>query len=124
LTATKILAAVAVVLWLTQMSATAKVGEFTGEDYLRQCTSTDPNWKAQNQTEHDDAVFCVGYIEAAVTFIVFMDRALYCLPANTTTQDILKATVAYMQSHPDEKQYLFASTMLAAVRAQWPCKPK
>jgi hypothetical protein len=100
----------------------AKVGEFTAADYLRGCTSTDPSWKPQNQDQQDTAAFCVGYIEAAVEFIVLMDRRTYCLPTGATPQDLLKATVAFMKAHPEQKQYLFASVMMAAVQDHWPCQ--
>jgi hypothetical protein len=110
-----------VALCLSPISVGAKVGEFTGEDYLRQCTTTDPNWKPQSKEEQDDAVFCVGYIEAAVTFLALLDRQVFCLPTGATPQDILKATVAFMQAHPDQIQYLFASVMVAALKAKWPC---
>ena len=115
---------IAAALWLAPMSVGAKVGEFTGDDYFRQCTSTNPNGTPQSSTEQDEAVFCVGYIEAAVTLIVVMDGLVFCLPTGATTQDLPKATVAFMQAHPDQKQYLFASVMVAAARAQWPCRSK
>jgi hypothetical protein len=70
------------------------------------------------------AIYCWGYIEAAVTLIVLMDGQSFCLPTGATSQDVLKATVAFMQEHPDQKQYLLASTMVAAVQAQWPCRSK
>ncbi|WP_452100625.1 Rap1a/Tai family immunity protein [Bradyrhizobium monzae] len=34
---------------------------------------------------------------------------------------MIKTTVAFMQAHPDEKQYRFASVIMAAVRDRWPC---
>jgi Rap1a immunity proteins len=83
--------------------------------YLRQCTSDDPNWKPQNHTEQEMAVYCWGYVEAAVTLIVLMDGYSFCLPTGATQQDVLKATFAFMQAHPEQKQYLFASTMMTAV---------
>jgi hypothetical protein len=56
-------------LYLAPIFAGAKVGEFTGDDYLKSCTSTDPNWKPQNKAEQEAAVYCVGYIEASIAFI-------------------------------------------------------
>lgn len=115
---------IALALWLMPISVDAKVGQLTGDDYLRQCTTTDPNWKPQNNAEQEVAVYCIGYIEAAVTIIVLMDGQSFCLPAGARPQDVLKATVAFMQAHPDQKQYLLASVMVAAVQAQWPCRSK
>jgi Rap1a immunity proteins len=117
----RLAATAAVALWLTPISFGAKVGEFTGEDYLRQCTSANPSWKPQTKTEQEMAVFCFGYIEAAVTIIVLMDGRSYCLPMGTTPQDVLKATVAFMQAHPEQQQHQLASVMVAAVQTQWPC---
>jgi hypothetical protein len=117
-------ALLAVALWLAPISVGAKVGEFTGDDYLRHCATTDPSWTPKNKTEQEMAVYCVGYIEAAVTLIVLMDGQSFCLPSGATPQDVLKATVAFMQTRPDQKQYLFASTMVAAVQTQWPCRSK
>jgi Rap1a immunity proteins len=114
----------ALALGLASLTADAKVGEFTGEDYLRQCTTSNPDWKPQNNAEQEMAVYCVGYIEAAVAMIVLMDGKSFCLPTRATPQDVLKATVAFMQAHPDQKQYLLASVMVAAVQAQWPCGSK
>ena len=111
-------------LWLAPISVDAKVGEFTGDNYLNECTTNDPNWKPRNSDEHDRAVYCIGYIDAAITLIVLSNGQSYCLPTGATPQDVLKATVAFMQSHPDQKQYLFASVMVAAVLAQWPCRSK
>jgi Rap1a immunity proteins len=100
----------------------AKVGEFTGDDYLHQCTSADPHWTPQNNSEQEMAVFCVGYIEGAITLIISMDRREYCLPTGATPQDVIKTTFAFLQAHPDQKQHLFASVMLAAVLDRWPCR--
>jgi Rap1a immunity proteins len=109
---------------MTQSGVDAKVGQFTGDDYLSQCATSNPKWKPQNNSEQNMAVFCAGYIEAAVTLIVLMDGQSFCLPIGATPQDVLKATFAFMQAHPDQKQYLFASLMVAAVQAQWPCQSK
>ena len=49
---------VTLALWFAQTSLDAKVGEFTGEDYLQQCTSTDPNWKPKNDLEQASGRFC------------------------------------------------------------------
>jgi Rap1a immunity proteins len=115
----------AVVLALAPISVNAKIGEFTGNDYFRECTTTNADQRPKNADEQDMAVFCVGYTVGAVTTILAMNGRLFCIPPNTTTpQDILKATVAFMQTHPDQKQYLLASVMLGAVAAQWPCKSK
>jgi len=113
---------VTLTLWFAPTKLDAKVGEFTGEDYLQQCTSTDPNRKPGNDLEQAMAVYCVGYIDAAVTMIAFMDGRSFCLPKGTTPQDILTATTAFLQAHPDQKQDLLARTMVAAVQSQWPCK--
>jgi hypothetical protein len=115
---------IAVALLLTPMSVGAKVGEFTGDNYFKECTTTDPNWKPKNSEEQDKAVYCIGYIDAAVTFLVMMNGLSYCLPTNSTPQDILKATIAFMQAHPEQTQYLFGSVMMAAVQNQWPCGSK
>jgi hypothetical protein len=113
---------VTLVLWFAPTKLDAKVGELTGEDYLQQCTSTDPNRKPNDDLEQAMAVYCVGYIDAAVTMIAHMDGRSFCLPKDTTPQDILKATTAFLQTHPDQKQQLLASTMIAALQSQWPCK--
>ena len=113
---------VTLVLWFVPTKLDAKVGELTGEDYLPQCTSTDPNWKPKNDREQAMAIYCVGYIDAAVTMIALMDGRSFCLPKHTTPQDILTATTAFLQAHPDQKEQLLASTMIAAVQSQWPCK--
>jgi hypothetical protein len=99
----------------------AKVGEFTGDDYLRQCTSADPNWRPQSNSEQEMAVYCVGYVEASITLILLMDGRTYCLPTGATPQDVIKTTVAFMQAHPDQKQYLFASVIMGAVLDRWHC---
>jgi Rap1a immunity proteins len=109
---------------LMPISAEAKVGEFTGEDYLRQCTTTKPDQPPGNTEEQEMAVYCVGYIEGAITVLVALDGRLFCMPQNATPQDVLKATFAFMQAHPDQKQYLLASVMMAAAIDQWPCKTK
>jgi hypothetical protein len=109
-------------LWLAPMSAGAKPWEFTGDDYLHRCTTPDPKWKPSTREEQDDAVFCVGYIEGAITVIVQMDGRGFCLPKDASPQDLLKATLSFMQAHPEQKQYLFASVMLVAAIAQWPCR--
>src|SRR5262245_42097825 len=79
-----VLRLIAVALWLVPVSVGAKVGEFTGDDYLRYCTSTNPNWTPQNKTEQEMAVYCLGYVEAAVTLIVLMDGQSFCLPTAGT----------------------------------------
>jgi hypothetical protein len=109
---------------LAPISAGAKVGEFTGEDFSRHCTTTKPDQPPKTTEEQEMAVYCVGYIEGAITVIVALDGQAFCIPHNTTPQDVLKRTFTFMQAHPDQKQYLFASVMLAAVLDQWPCKAK
>lgn len=114
----------AVALWLTPISVDAKVGQFTGDDYVRGCTTSDPDWKPQNTTEEEMTVYCAGYVEAAVTLIVLMDGQSFCLPMGATPQDVVEATIAFMQTDPFQKQYLLANVMVAAVRAKWPCQSK
>jgi hypothetical protein len=109
-------------LWLAPMPVNANHGQFTGDDYLRSCTTPDPNWKPRNSDEQDDAFFCFGYVEGAMTLIVSMDGRDFCLPKGSTPQDVLKATFSFMQAHPEQKQYLFASVMFAAAMAEWPCR--
>jgi hypothetical protein len=105
-------------------SVGARVGEFTGDDFLNRCTTTKPDQSPKNTEEQEMAVYCVGYIEGAVAAIVALDGQSYCLPSNATPQDMLKATITFMQSHPDQKQNLFASVILAAAVDQWPCKTR
>ena len=71
---------VTLTLWFALTKLDAKVGEFTGEDYLHQCTSIDPNRNLKNDLEQAMAVYCVGYIDAAVTMIAHMDGQSF-LPA-------------------------------------------
>jgi hypothetical protein len=70
------------------------------------------------------AVYCAGYIGGAIAVIIALDGGSFCIPHNATPQDVLKTTVTFMQAHPDQKQYLFASVMLAAVLNERPCKAK
>jgi hypothetical protein len=95
----------------------AKFEPLIGDDYLTQCMAA-----PRNTVEDMLAAHCNGYVEAAVTFIVLMNGVRYCIPLDTSPQDVLDATVAFLRAHPDNKQYLFASVMLAAVEAKWPCK--
>jgi hypothetical protein len=113
---------VGVLLLTTGGGTFAKVGELTGGDYLSQCTSTDRNWKPQTSSEQEMAVYCVGYIEGAITLIHLMDGQAYCLPTGATPQDVIKATVAFMQAHPEQKSHLFASVIMAAVLDRWSCR--
>jgi hypothetical protein len=114
-----------IVLALSTISVDAKTGEFTGDDYFRECTTTNPDQRPKNADEQDMAVFCIGYTVGAFTTIIAMNGSYFCIPVNITTpQDILKATVAFMQAHPEQKQYLLASVMLAAVIDRWSCQPK
>jgi hypothetical protein len=115
---------VALAVWLAPIPVGAKVVDLTGEEYLRRCTTTDPNSLPKNADEQDDAVFCLGYIEGAITVITAINGASFCIPDKTTPQDVLKATFAFMQARPDQKQYLFADVMLAAVLDHWPCQAK
>ena len=112
------------VLWLAPISVEAKVGEFTGDDFLNQCTTANSDWTPHSHEEHDRAVYCVGYIDATITMIVLANGQSFCLPTGITPQDVIQATVAFMQDHPDRKEDLFASVMVAAVRIQWPCQSK
>jgi hypothetical protein len=114
----------AVALFQAPISVGAKVGELTGDDYLRHCTTTKPELPPKNTEEQEMAVYCVGYIEGAVTVLIALDGKSFCMPQNATPQDVLRATFTFMLAHPDQKQYLFASVMLAAARDQWPCKAK
>jgi hypothetical protein len=95
----------------------AKFEPFTGDDYLTGCTTV-----PRNTLEDMLAAHCNGYVEAAVAFIVLMNGGHYCTPLDTPAQDVLDAAVAFLRAHPDHKQYLFASVMLTAVEAKWPCK--
>jgi hypothetical protein len=115
---------VAAMLWLNSAPVAAKFGEFTGDDYFQHCTSTDPNWKPQSKSEQEMTMYCWGYIDAAITLIILMDGRSFCLPTGSTPQDVLKATIAFLQAHSDQKQYLLASSIVAAVQAQWPCPSK
>jgi hypothetical protein len=118
---------VAVALCLAPVSVDARVGSFTGDDYLRLCRMTDLGWPRgglRDDIERDTAIYCAGYIEGAVILIVLMDKQSFCLPTDTTPQDVVKATVASMQAHPDQRKLLLANVMVAAVQAQWPCRSK
>ena len=107
-------------LWLMPISVNAKIGEFTGDDYLNQCT----NWMPRTREEHDRAAYCIGYLDATITMILLANGQSFCLPTGITPQDVIQATVAFMQDHPDRKQDLFASVMVVAVRTKWPCQSK
>ena len=98
----------------------AKVGSFTGDDYLHRCTKHNPDWKPGNNDEQEDAIFCLGYVEAAVTLIVWTDQTIVCLPNGVTPQDMLKATFTYLRAHPNQIEYLLPNTMVAGVRDRWP----
>jgi Rap1a immunity proteins len=116
---------VMIALTLTPISVDAKIGEFTGDDYFRECTTTNPEQRPKSADEQDMAVFCIGYTVGAFTTMIAMNGSNFCIPVDTTTpQDILKATVSFMQAHPEQKQYLLASVMLAAVIDRWPCQRK
>jgi hypothetical protein len=116
---------VAVALCSTPVSVGAQVGSpLTGEDYLHLCTTTNLGWKPEGDLQQDMAIFCAGYIRAAVTLIVSMDRQFFCLPKDMTPREVVKATVAFMQAHPDQKEFPLANTMVAAVRDRWPCGSK
>src|ERR1700682_1157219 len=92
---------VAVALWLlAPISVGAKVGEFTGEDFFRHATTRKPDLPPKNTEEQEMAVYCVGYIEGAITVITALDGRSFCIPHNATPQDVLKTTVTFMQAHP------------------------
>ena len=69
-------------------------------------------------------IYCAGYIEAAVILIELMDKQSFCLLTETTPEDVVKATVASLQAHPDQRKFLLANVMVAAVQAQWPCRSR
>ena len=115
---------IAAALWFMSIPVDAKVGEFTGDDYLRHCVGPDPNWKPKNRDEQDMAVYCAGYVEGAITLIVVMDGRGYCLPKGTTPQDVMKATFSFLRNHPDQKQYLLGGAMFAAAMLNWPCRSR
>jgi hypothetical protein len=116
---------VAIALCSTPMSVDANVGSFTGDDYLRLCATINldrPQNDLAYDRDRDMAIYCAGYIEAAVVLIVLMDKQSYCLPTGATSQDVVKVTVAFMQAHREQRKQLLASVMVAAVQAQWPCR--
>jgi hypothetical protein len=116
---------VAVALCSTPVSVGAQVGStLTGEDYLDLCTTTNLGWQPESNVQRDVAIFCAGYIRAAITLIVSMDKQLFCLPKGMTPGEVIKTTVAFMQAHPDQKELPLANTMVAAVRDRWPCGSK
>ena len=43
----------AVVLALAPISVSAKWGEFTSDDYFRECTTTNPDWRPKSADEQD-----------------------------------------------------------------------
>jgi hypothetical protein len=107
---------------LAPISVDAKVGKFTGDDFLRHCTTAKPDQPPKNTEEQEMAVYCVAYVEGAITAIIAFDGQSFCMPRGATPIDVLRATFAFMQDHPDQNQDLFASVMLTALRDQWPCK--
>jgi hypothetical protein len=102
----------------------AKVGKFSGEDFLRHCTTSKPDQPPKNTEEQEMAVYCVGYIEGAITAILAQDGQSFCIPQNTTPADVIGKTFTFMQDHPEQQQDRLAGVMLAAVKDQWPCKTK
>lgn len=115
---------IATLCLLASVSTSAKVGKFSGEDFLRQCTTNKPDQPPENKEEQEMAVYCVGYIEGAITVILAQDGQSFCIPQNTTPADLIRATFTFMQDHPDQQQNLFGSVILAAVLDRWPCKAK
>ena len=79
---------------------------------------------SQSMLEDMLVAFCNGYIEAAVAVMVLMNGQYFCMPLDTPSQDLVDAAVAFLRAHPDYEQYMFASVMLTAAEAQWPCRSK
>jgi hypothetical protein len=107
---------------LVPMAAYAKAGEFTGDDFFQYCLTDNPDRPAGSRYEQDMVTYCSGYMEGSITTILALNGRLVCLPDDSTPADIYGAAVAFMQKHPEQKQYLLGSVIIAAVRARWPCR--
>ena len=113
-------------LALFAMLAASPVGalasvDMTGDEFIRDCTSTDPNWRPKNQTEQDVAVHCAGYIEATVNAVLDANGAKFCIPDGSNPQDLLIATISFMRDHAGAGRDRLFIVMTAAARAKWPC---
>jgi hypothetical protein len=100
----------------------AKIGEFTGDDFFQYCLTDNPDNQTLDRHARDMILYCSGYMEGSITTILALNGKLACLPDDSTPQDIYGVAAAFMQKHPDQKQYLLGSVIIAAVRARWPCR--
>ncbi len=102
--------------------AEAKAGEFTAGDWIKYCTAPNPSDPGKDRYEQDMVVYCNGYFEATVTTLVLFDKRLFCLPKEVTPLHMMRVTFEWLKKHEDQKKYLAAGVIAAAVAEKWPCK--
>jgi len=101
--------------------AWSKAGAWSGADFLKYCISTDQNSRPKSQEENDRVLYCVGYLEASMVFLLAMDGKVVCLPKNLNPNAVVSQTASWLMAHPDQTQYLLGSSILAATQEKWPC---
>lgn len=106
---------------LAPVSANAKAGALTGEDFLRYCVTDDPDKPAADQYEQEMITYCSGYMEGIITALVMLPRETTCIPKGAAPADIYGATISFLRNHEDQKSELLGAVILAAARAQWGC---
>ena len=96
-------------------STPAPALSMTGDQLLEDC---------QSPLDAQQGI-CEGFIQGAADGLaVGMSRAKACwfkIPPNVDTQELVDATVRFLQVHPKERVEAAASIMLQALREAFPC---
>jgi hypothetical protein len=69
------------------------------------------------------ANYCIGYVEGFIDGSGTMRRGS-CMPEQTHTGTVIRAFVAYMVRHPEEKSYDQRLSLLFALADAYPCPVK
>jgi hypothetical protein len=108
-------------------------GANTGNELLKQCSDAirEGDGEHLNGTEHTDASYCIGFVQGAVQAFgivkqmneeMHIENRFPCLADKITMGQLVRITVKWMKSNPEQLHFDASSLVLQAMMGAFPCK--
>jgi len=111
-------------------NATSGKAEIKGKMLLENCKEAVKYIENKNDSSinHSAVNFCIGYISGVndlhtkfIDSVATFEPPIYCTPANTQIEEMIKIVVKFLEQHPQDLTYQGAELTVSALRDAYPC---
>jgi hypothetical protein len=115
---------------LIAFNATSGKAEINGKMLLENCKEAVKYIENKNDSSinHSAVNFCIGYISGVndlhtkfIDSVACFEPPIYCIPANTQIEEMIKIVVKFLEQHPQDLTYQGAALTVSALRDVYPC---